>query len=141
MAAAPTAEPRAKQPWRSLSWAPEASRSLVGSGYASWASAGTTSAESCAIVATSTQSLAKLQIGDLDLRLSPRSGASSTSTSTAGAPAGVRHRKMRPGGGSMNIQSRGLRLVCPQGCGATLTVPMPTLAEVNESSGDTSLTN
>lgn len=41
----------------------------------------------------------------------------------------------------MNTQSRGLRLVCPQGCGATLTVPMPTLAEVNESSGDTSLTN
>ncbi|MDT5315053.1 MAG: hypothetical protein QOE74_4073 [Mycobacterium sp.] len=28
----------------------------------------------------------------------------------------------------MNTQSGGLRLLCPQGCGATLTVPMPTLA-------------
>ncbi len=41
----------------------------------------------------------------------------------------------------MNTQSRGLRLLCPQGCGTTLTIAMPTLAEVNELSGDTSLKN
>jgi hypothetical protein len=41
----------------------------------------------------------------------------------------------------MNIQPRGLRLLCPQGCGAMLTIPMPTLAEVHEQSGDTSLKN
>ena len=41
----------------------------------------------------------------------------------------------------MNTQPRGLRLLCPQGCGTTLTIPMPTLAEVNELSGDTSLKN
>ena len=41
----------------------------------------------------------------------------------------------------MNTQPRGLRLLCPQGCGATLTIPMPTLAEVHELSGDTSLEN
>jgi len=41
----------------------------------------------------------------------------------------------------MNTQPRGLRLLCPQGCGATLTIPMPTLAEVHELSGDTSLKN
>jgi hypothetical protein len=39
----------------------------------------------------------------------------------------------------MNTQPHGLRLLCPQGCGATLTVPMPTLAEIHELSGDTSL--
>jgi hypothetical protein len=39
----------------------------------------------------------------------------------------------------MNTQPRGLRLLCPQGCGAMLTVPMPTLAEVGELSGDASL--
>jgi hypothetical protein len=39
----------------------------------------------------------------------------------------------------MNTQPRGLRLLCPQGCGATLTISMPTLAEVHELSGDTSL--
>jgi hypothetical protein len=39
----------------------------------------------------------------------------------------------------MNTQPGGLRLLCPQGCGATLTVPMPTLTEVQELSGDTSL--
>jgi len=41
----------------------------------------------------------------------------------------------------MNTQPRGLRLLCPQGCGAMLTAPMPTLAEVHELSGDTSLKN
>jgi hypothetical protein len=41
----------------------------------------------------------------------------------------------------MNTQPRGLRLLCPQGCGATLTIPMPTLTEVRELSGDTSLKN
>jgi hypothetical protein len=41
----------------------------------------------------------------------------------------------------MNTQSGGLRLLCPQGCGATLTIPMPTLAEVHEQSGETSLEN
>jgi hypothetical protein len=41
----------------------------------------------------------------------------------------------------MNTQSHGLRLLCPQGCGVNLTVPMPTLAEVHELSGDTSLEN
>jgi hypothetical protein len=41
----------------------------------------------------------------------------------------------------MNTKSRGLRLLCPQGCGATLTIPMPTLAEVHELSGDTSVNN
>ena len=41
----------------------------------------------------------------------------------------------------MNNQSRGLKLLCPQGCGATLTIPMPTLTEVNELSGGTSLKN
>jgi hypothetical protein len=41
----------------------------------------------------------------------------------------------------MNTQSRGLRLLCPQGCGATLTIQMPTLAEVHELSGDTSVNN
>jgi hypothetical protein len=39
----------------------------------------------------------------------------------------------------MNTPRRGLRLLCPQGCGAMLTVPMPTLAEVYELSGDTCL--
>ncbi|MDT5177921.1 MAG: hypothetical protein QOJ95_2119 [Mycobacterium sp.] len=39
----------------------------------------------------------------------------------------------------VNTQPRGLRLLCPQGCGATLTVTMPTLAEVHEPSGDSSL--
>jgi hypothetical protein len=41
----------------------------------------------------------------------------------------------------MNTQPHGLRLLCPQGCGATLTIAMPTLAEVNELAGDTSLKN
>jgi hypothetical protein len=41
----------------------------------------------------------------------------------------------------MNTQPRGLRLLCPQGCGATLTIPMPTLAEVHELSDGTSLKN
>jgi hypothetical protein len=39
----------------------------------------------------------------------------------------------------MNSQPSGLKLLCPQGCGTTLTIPVPTLAEVNERSGDTSL--
>ncbi|MDT4999176.1 MAG: hypothetical protein QOK12_1281 [Mycobacterium sp.] len=39
----------------------------------------------------------------------------------------------------MNTQPRGLRLLCPQGCGATLTISVPTLAEVHELSCDTSL--
>jgi hypothetical protein len=39
----------------------------------------------------------------------------------------------------MSTQPRGLRLLCPQGCGATLKIPMPTPAEVHELSGDTSL--
>jgi hypothetical protein len=41
----------------------------------------------------------------------------------------------------MHNETRGLRLLCPQGCGDMLTVPVPTLAEVNEMSGDTSLKN
>ena len=41
----------------------------------------------------------------------------------------------------MNTHPRGLRLLCPQGCGATLTIPMPILAEVNEHPGDASLDN
>ena len=41
----------------------------------------------------------------------------------------------------MNTQPRGLRLLCPQGCGTTLTIGMPTLAQVNEVSGDNSLKN
>lgn len=41
----------------------------------------------------------------------------------------------------MNTQPRGLRLLCPQGCGTTLTIPMPTLAEVNELPGETKLAN
>jgi hypothetical protein len=41
----------------------------------------------------------------------------------------------------MNNQPRALRLLCPQGCGTTLTISMPTLIEVNEMSGDTSLKN
>jgi hypothetical protein len=41
----------------------------------------------------------------------------------------------------MNTEPRGLRLLCPQGCGATLTIPMPTLAEVHKLSGDASLKN
>jgi hypothetical protein len=41
----------------------------------------------------------------------------------------------------MNTQPRGLRLLCPQGCGTTLTISMPTLAEVDELPGDTSLKN
>ena len=39
----------------------------------------------------------------------------------------------------MNDETRGLRLLCPRGCGDMLTVPVPTLAEVSEVSGDTSL--
>jgi hypothetical protein len=39
----------------------------------------------------------------------------------------------------MNTQPRGLRMLCPQGCGATLTISMPTLADAHELSGDTSL--
>ena len=41
----------------------------------------------------------------------------------------------------MNTQPRGLRLLCPQGCGTTLTIPMPTLAEVKELPGETKLAN
>jgi len=41
----------------------------------------------------------------------------------------------------MNTQPRGLKLLCPQGCGTTLAIPMPTLAEVNELSGHASLKN
>jgi hypothetical protein len=41
----------------------------------------------------------------------------------------------------MNTQPRDLRLQCPQGCGTTLTIPIPPLAKVNELSADTSLTN
>jgi hypothetical protein len=41
----------------------------------------------------------------------------------------------------MNNQPRGLRLLCPQGCGTTLTVSMPTQAEVNGLSGDIRLKN
>jgi hypothetical protein len=48
----------------------------------------------------------------------------------------------RPGGRSMTTtEPRALRLVCPQGCGDMLTVPVPTLTEVNEMSGDPSLKN
>jgi hypothetical protein len=41
----------------------------------------------------------------------------------------------------MNTQPRGLRVLCPQGCGTKLTVPVPTLAEVNELTGETSPKN
>ncbi len=41
----------------------------------------------------------------------------------------------------MKDQPGGLRLLCPQGCGTTLTVSIPNLAEVNELSGDTRLKN
>jgi hypothetical protein len=41
----------------------------------------------------------------------------------------------------MKTEPRGLRLLCPQGCGDMLTVPVPTLAEVSERSGDMSLGN
>jgi hypothetical protein len=41
----------------------------------------------------------------------------------------------------MNTQTRDLRILCPQGCGATLTVPIPTPAEVNDRSDDASPTN
>jgi hypothetical protein len=39
----------------------------------------------------------------------------------------------------MNDETRGLRLLCPQGCGDMLTVPVPTLADVNDVSGKASL--
>ena len=41
----------------------------------------------------------------------------------------------------MNTKERGLRLLCPQGCGATLAIQMPTMAEVHELSGETSIQN
>jgi hypothetical protein len=41
----------------------------------------------------------------------------------------------------MNTQPHRLRLLCPQGCGATLTIAMPTLAEVNALPGNTGLEN
>jgi hypothetical protein len=41
----------------------------------------------------------------------------------------------------MNTHQRGLRLLCPQGCGATLAIPLPTLAEVHELPADTSIQN
>jgi hypothetical protein len=43
------------------------------------------------------------------------------------------------GGAMPRSEPRGLSLLCPQGCGATLTVSMPSLAEIHELSGDTSL--
>lgn len=39
----------------------------------------------------------------------------------------------------MNTQPHGLRLLCPQGCGETLTVPMPALAEVSGLTDEPSL--
>jgi hypothetical protein len=41
----------------------------------------------------------------------------------------------------MSTQPRGLRVLCPQGCGTTLTIPMPTTAEVKELPGETTLAN
>jgi len=41
----------------------------------------------------------------------------------------------------MSDETRGLRLLCPRGCGAMLTVPVPSLAEVNEASEDAGLRN
>jgi hypothetical protein len=45
------------------------------------------------------------------------------------------------GGAMPRSEPLGLRLLCPQGCGATLAVSMPTLAEVHDLSGGTSLTS
>jgi hypothetical protein len=39
----------------------------------------------------------------------------------------------------MSNQTRGLRVLCPQGCGATLTIPMPALAKLNELPDETTL--
>jgi hypothetical protein len=39
----------------------------------------------------------------------------------------------------MSTQPGGLRVLCPQGCGATLTVPMPALAKVKELPEETTL--
>jgi hypothetical protein len=41
----------------------------------------------------------------------------------------------------MSTQPRGLTVLCPQGCGTTLTIPIPTLAEVKELPGETTLAN
>jgi hypothetical protein len=41
----------------------------------------------------------------------------------------------------MNTQPHGLSLLCPQGCGATLTIAMPTLPEVDELPSGASLKN
>jgi hypothetical protein len=41
----------------------------------------------------------------------------------------------------MSTQPRGLNVLCPQGCGTTLTIPMPTLADVKELPGVTTLAN
>ena len=41
----------------------------------------------------------------------------------------------------MNTQPTGLRVLCPQGCATTLTIPMPTLAEMKGLAGDTTLAN
>jgi hypothetical protein len=41
----------------------------------------------------------------------------------------------------MSTQPRGLRVLRPQGCGTTLTIPMPTPAEVKEIPGETTLAN
>jgi hypothetical protein len=41
----------------------------------------------------------------------------------------------------VNTQPRGLRLLCPQGCGTTLTIPMPTQAEMTELPRGSSTTN
>ena len=39
----------------------------------------------------------------------------------------------------MSTCPRGLHLLCPQGCGTTLHVPMPTLSELKELPGQTTL--
>jgi hypothetical protein len=41
----------------------------------------------------------------------------------------------------MSTQPRGLRALCPQGCGTTLTIPMPTPAVVKELPGEPALAN
>ena len=41
----------------------------------------------------------------------------------------------------MTTEPRGLRLLCPQGCGDMLTVAVPTLAEVSEGSANGRLGN
>jgi hypothetical protein len=41
----------------------------------------------------------------------------------------------------MSTQPRGLMVLCPQGCGTMLTIPMPALAEMKGLPGETTLAN